>query len=297
MTSKEPNKLSQYTDPTGEFSNKDLALSGWYVRNKILLRKIIIGFLLTWIVVGGVYAVVILGAYLFSGFWKDRDARLQTMQGFQDYTAVQENYAARNLVIDSAKIFQIGETYDFVSVAQNPNVNFVARVKYKYVFENGETPVKVLTILPGKKIPLAVFGFTSEAYPVGARLVLEDTRWRKIDPHFIPNTTAYVADRFQFTLENVSIERNSPGGLVPPRIIFDIENDTAYSYYEGRFTVLLLSGGSVEGAIPLSIKDFRAGQKFPVDIRPAFDISGIDDIEVLPLMDVFDPSEFLPALK
>jgi len=297
MTSKPPNKLSQYTDPTGEFSNKDLALSGWYIRHKILLRKIVIGLLLTWIVVGGVYSLVILGTYLFSGFWRDRDARQQTLQGFQDYTVVQPEYAARNLVIDSIKIFQIGENYDFVTVVQNPNKNFAARVQYKYAFEGGETPTKVLTILPGKKIPLAIFGFESDAYPVGAQLVIEDSRWRKIDPHVISDTTAYVAARMNFFLDNVSIERNPLGGPVPPRVAFDIKNDTAYSYYEGRFTVLLLSGGSVEGAIPLSIKNFRAGENFPVDIRPVFDISGIDDIEVLPLMDVFDPNEFLPAFK
>jgi len=297
MTPKEPTKLSQYTDPTGEFSNKDLALSGWYIRNKILLRKILIGILLTWIVVGGIYSLVILGAYLFSGFWRDRDARLETLQGFQDYTAVQPTYAARALMIDNTKIFQVGETYDFVSVAQNSNENFVARVRYKYVFEGGETPTKVQTILPGKKVSLAILGFQSDAYPVGARLVMEETRWRKIDPHGIPDTTAYIAARMNFPLANVTIERSPLGAPLPPRVTFDIKNDTAYSYYEGRFMVLLLSGGSVEGAVPLSIKEFRAGQTFPVDIRPAFDISGIDDIEVLPLMDVFDQNEFLPALK
>lgn len=297
MAEKVPTKLSQYVDPTGEFSNKDMARSAWFVSHKILLRKILIGILLTWAIVAGIYALVILGAYLFSGYWTDRDTRIQTVQEFQNYTNSQAAYAAQALQINDTKVFQNGENYDFYSAAINPNLSFVARIKYKYVFEGGETPSKVLTIDPGKKIPLTVFGFQSANYPVAAKLVVEDTRWRKINAHQIADIKGYMATRSNFVIDAVSIEHNVAGGPVPPRITFDIQNNTAYSYYEGRFTLALLSGGTVEAIIPLSIKNFRAGENFPLDIRPAFDISGIDDIEVIPLMDVFDSSEFLPALK
>lgn len=295
MSTKPPSKLSQYIDPTGELSNKDLAFSGWFVRNRIALRKITIGVLLAWIVIGGLYSILVLGSYLFSGFWRDRDARLETLQGFENYSQIQQNYAAQNLLIDSVKIFQTGEMYDFVAVAQNPNQDFVARLKYKYVFDGGETPAKVVTVLPQKKFPLTIYGFESQIYPAGARLVIEDTRWRRIDPHVISSVESYVGTRLNFLVENVLIERNSIGGALPPRVTFDIKNDTAYSYYEARFALVLLSGGSIEGVIPVSIKNFRLGQTFPVDIRPVFDIGGIDDIELIPLMDVFDPNEFLPA--
>ena len=165
------------------------------------------------------------------------------------------------------------------------------------MFDGGETGSKVVSIDPGAKIPLTLYGFQSASYPAGAKLVVEDTRWRKIDAHVIPDIKGYMATRNNFGVENVVIEHNPAGGPVPPRITFDIQNNTAYSYYEGRFTLALLSGGTVEAIVPLSIKGFRAGQSFPLDIRPAFDISGVDDIEVFPLMDVFDNSEFLPALK
>ena len=144
---------------------------------------------------------------------------------------------------------------------------------------------------------MSIYGFQSPSYPAGAKLAVEDTRWRKIDSHQIPDVKGYIDIRMNFLVENIFIERSSPGATVPPRITFDIQNDTAYSYYEGRFALLLLSGGTVEGVMPLSIKDFRAGQNFPVDVRPVFDISGVDDIEVIPVMDVFDSSEFLPVPK
>ncbi len=297
MVEKVPTKLSQYVDPTGEFTNKDLARSTWFVTHRILLRKIVIGILLTWIVVAGLYSLVILGAYLFSGYWADRDIRIQTAKEFQNYTNSVSSYAAQPLQISGMKVFQTGENYDFYSLAVNPNLRFIARIKYNYVFEGGETPSKVVTVDPGKKIPLTVFGFPSASYPAGAKLQIQDTRWRKIDPHLIPDVKGYSMTRDNFLVDNVVIEHNLAGSVVPPRITFDIQNNTAYSYYEGRFTVLLLSGGSVEAIVPLSIKDFRAGQNFPLDIRPVFDISSIDDIEVIPLMDVFDNSEFLPALK
>ncbi len=295
MSAKPPSKLSQYTDPTGELSNKDLAFSGWFVRNKIFLRKITIGVLIGWIVIGGLYSIVMLGSYLFSGFWVDRENRLETVQGFENYTQIQQNYAAEKLLIDSVKIFQTGEMYDFVAMAQNPNPDFVARLRYKYVFEGGETPSKVVTVLPEKKFPLTLYGFESQIYPAGARLVIEDTRWRRIDPHVISNVESYIGSRLNFLVENIFIEKNGIGGPVPSRITFDIKNDTAYSYYEARFALVLLSGNSIEGVIPVSIKDFRSAQTFPVDIRPVFDIVGIDDIELIPVMDIFDQTEFLPV--
>lgn len=297
MSSKEPNKLSQYTDPTGEFSNVDLARSRWFVKNKILLRKLLIGVLLTWIVVAGLYSLVILGAYLFSGFWTDKQNRTETVQEFQNYADDVASYAAQPLQIENIKIFQTGENYDFYSLAVNPNQRFIARIKYKYVFEGGETPQKIVTLDPGKKIPLTIYGLQSNSYPAGARLVVEDTRWRKINPHQIPDVKNYMDLRLNFTIDNVMVEHNAAGGPVPPRITFDIRNNTAYSYYEGRFALLLRSGGDIGGVIPLSIKDFRAGENFPVDVRPVFDIGGIDDIEVVPLMDAFDSNEFLPVLK
>jgi len=297
MVEKVPTKLSQYVDPTGEFTNKDLARSTWFVTHRILLRKIVIGILLTWIVVAGLYSLVIVGAYLFSGYWADRDIRVRTVQEFQNYNNSVSSYAAQPLQISGMKVFQTGENYDFYSLAVNPNLHFIAKIRYNYVFEGGETPSKVVSIDPGKKIPLTVYGFSSASYPAGAKLQIQDTRWRKINPHVIPDVKGYSMARDNFLVENVTIEHNLAGSVVPPRITFDIQNNTAYSYYEGRFTVLLLSGGSVEAIVPLSIKDFRAGQNFPLDIRPVFDISSIDDIEVIPLMDVFDSSEFLPALK
>ena len=297
MAEKIPTKLSQYVDPTGEFTNKDMARSAWFVSHKILLRKILIGILLTWIVVAGIYALIILGAYLFSGYWTDRDIRIQTLEQFQDYSKSEAAYAAQALQINDTKVFQTGENYDFYALAVNQNSSFIARVKYKYVFEGGETPSKVVTLDPGKKIPLTVYGFQSANYPVGAKLVIEDTRWRKINPHSIADIKGYMATRSNFGIGALSIEHNVAGAAVPPRITFDIQNNTAYSYYEGRFALTLLGGGSVQAVIPLSIKNFRAGENFPLDIRPAFDISGIDDIEVIPLMDVFDSNEFLPALK
>lgn len=297
MAEKVPDKLSQYLDPTGEFTNKDLARSAWFVKNKILLRKIVIVVLLLWIGIAGLYSLIMLGAYLFSGFWNDRQSRLETVQEFQNYTLDASTYAAAPLQIDSIKIFQTGESYDFYSLAINPNLRFVARVKYKYVFEGGETPEKIVTIDPGKKIPLTVFGFQSNAYPATARLQIEETKWRKINSHQIADVKSYMDIRLNFSIDNLQIEHNAAGGPVPPRITFDIQNNSAYSYYEGRFALLLLSSGNVAGIQPLLIKDFRAGQTFPVDVRPAFDIGGIDDIEVVPLMEVFDSNEFLPVQK
>jgi hypothetical protein len=49
--------------------------------------------------------------------------------------------------------------------------------------------------------------------------------------------------------------------------------------------------------VPLSLKNFRAGDAVPVDIRPSFNISMVDDVEVIPLMDVFDNSEYLDVGK
>lgn len=297
MAEKEKSKISRYYDPTGEFTNKNLALGSWYVRNKVLLRKIVIGILIFWIAVGGSYSLYHLGEYLFSGYWRERDNRIANVQQFQNYTNLQPAYGAQNLQINDMKISEVSGKFDFFAQAFNPNKKFLARVSYKFAFDGGETPVRSVVIIPGKRIPLGFYGFESSIYPSGARLVVENTEWQKIDAHVIPDSAAYINPRLDFQVENLNFERQSQTEGVPPRITFDIINQSAYSYYEGRFAVLMISGSGVENIMPLSIKEFRAGNVYPIDLRPAFDISGVSDIELVPLMNVFDQNEFLSVLK
>lgn len=297
MAEKEKNKGSRYYDPTGELTNKNLALGSWYVRNKVLLRKIGVGILISWIAIGGVYSLYHWGEYLFSGYWKERDNRIANVQQFQNYTNLQPAYGAQNLQINDMRVSEVSGKFDFFAQAFNPNKKFLARVSYKFAFDGGETALRSVVIMPGKKIPLGLYGFESGVYPSGVRLVVENTDWQKIDAHVIPDIEAYINPRLDFQVENLNFERQSMTEGIPPRITFDIINQSAYSYYEGRFAVLMISGSGVENILPLSLKNFRSGDVFPIDLRPPFDISGVSDIELVPLMNVFDPNEFLSVLK
>jgi hypothetical protein len=295
MSKKEPSKLSQYQDPTGEFRNREFQLGFWYVKHKLLLRNIFIGVLTTWSVITIGIGLFVWGQYLFVGYWDDEDLLIEHITTFQNYSAVQPLYEARSLEFDSSKIFKSAEgRYDFFTPATNPNNNFLAHVDFHYVYGQVDTAVETLTLLPLSTQGLIVYGHESGQYPAQARMVIDAIRWERIDPHMIVDAGAYMQERVLFSIDNFSFTRpDTAGGSFTNELSFDIRNDSVYSFWEPTFQVLLKRGASVVGVIPFSEKEFRAGQSRTVKIYTFADVTKVDNIDVIPTVNVFERDVYI----
>ena len=69
---KTPDKFSRYVDPTGEFSNRELKLSVFYLKHKLLLQKIGKNVLIVWCVVSVGYSFGYWVYYFSFGYFEDQ---------------------------------------------------------------------------------------------------------------------------------------------------------------------------------------------------------------------------------
>ena len=174
MEEKIKSKLSRYTDPTGEFSNRSLKLAEWYLKHKLLLQKIGKYILVAWCVVTVGYGFGYLGYYFSYGYFQDQKMASQSVALFQNYAKLQPMYGAKDLVVKDVDVYNsVSDLYDFVARVENPNERWVAKVTYKFAFSGGETSLATTVIPPQSARPIAFFGAAAGSYPVGARMVLK----------------------------------------------------------------------------------------------------------------------------
>ncbi len=295
MSKKEPSKLSQYVDPSGDFSTSEFKLGYWYVTHKLLLRRILIGILTAWSVVTIGIGLVVWGQYLFVGYWDDEDLLSAHLTSFQNYAAVQPAYEAQTLAFDRSAVFQSADgRYDFYTPVTNPNDDFIAYVDFRYVAAQDETALATATILPRATQSLTLYGHPTPTYPSQARLIVEDVRWQRVNPNAIPDAAAFMQPRLAFRVSDFTFTRpNSGEGNLSTRIAFQLTNDSVYSYWEPVFQVLLQRGNTTVGVLPLSVEEFRAKEVRDIEIYTFAELTQVDSIEVVPLVNVFDSNTYI----
>lgn len=293
-----PPKKSQferYQDPTGEFTNRDLKLGSWYVRHKIFLRNLLIGTLVSWCVVTLGYSLIILGEYLFFGVWNDRDQRIAQTVQFSENAVLQPMYQATPLSFGSVRILAGGPgRYDFVLPVQNSNSRYLAHVTYSFTYAGGRTVTSTAQVLPGERQLLTALGVERTGRPSGVQFVLGGIAWQRVNPHVIADVQGYIDQRLAFTVENTEI-----GGGANPELAnsvrFEVVNDSVHNYWSGDFFVEILRGETPVAVLPLSIPEFRAGERRSIDLRPLSDVQDASRVELTPRIDVFNQSVYIPV--
>ncbi|MFA5813762.1 MAG: hypothetical protein WC862_04620, partial [Patescibacteria group bacterium] len=186
-----------------------------------------------------------------------------------------------------------GDRYDFVAEATNPNKRWIAKIRYKFIYNGGETEEKETLFMPGASQPITALGQESTIFPTRVRLEVIEVSWKRINPHTIYDAVSYVDDRSKFEVDEFSYTSASKAGLFANRLEFILMNNSAYGYWQANFYIMLYEGGQLAGIVPLALDQFRAGDVRKVDLR-IFDSSAIvTSIKAIPAIDIFDASEFM----
>jgi hypothetical protein len=288
-------KASEYQAAGGDtLSYQALKFATWYVGHKNLLKKIGVGLLIFWCVVSVAYSGLRWAEYYIFGYWDDLEMVERQVAEVQNYEALRPLYAAQDLRFDRVQTFSApGDKYDFVTMVQNPNERWLARVSFKYTFSGDETEVRNALLLPGASGVFAVLGHETTAFPRQVSLQVVDIDWDKIDAHQIQNVPAYVNERSMFSLGSVQFTRANRGGLPTSRLQFFLTNDSAYSFWQPLFYVLLLNGTRTEGVVTVTLDNFLSGEERAVDLRFLDTSLSISDVRVIPAVNVFEKSVFI----
>lgn len=290
-------KLSRYVDPTGEFTNRDLALGEWYIRHRVMLREIVVGILITIIVIFGGFSVYQLGDYALFGYSRDEKLRVDLTRTTVALKAIHASQAPTPLEIASVDVYPgVSGKYDLVALAKNTNERWIALVTYRFTFDQGETGVYRSLILPGESLPLSALGTPANSIPDTVALTIKSVDWRRLDEHRYPKVLSYIAERKQFSISDFSFHAiDAQAGTVANQISFTLKNDSAYGYTQGSFYALLKNGDSVVGVKRFFVDSFRAGEERMIDLTSFADGLSVNDLEIIADIDIFTADSYLPV--
>ena len=288
-------RLGQYTDPTGELPNQTLRMGEWYVSHRKRLRRIGITLLIVWCVFtisAGIYGW---GKYAVVGYYADQQMAEVLTRTTINYEALHATTGAQSLRISSPQLFQgTPGKYDFMVRVKNPNQRWLAWIEYKFVYVGGETQTRLAFVLPGAERLVAELGTTANSYPVDAQLVLTNSVWKNINPHAVSDVENFISSRLQFPVTEVQFTPASLAlGLASNQVTFSLTNASPYSYWSPEFYVELLQGSETVGVLPLQFDRFRSGEKRTVDLRSLISGLSVTDVQVYPIVNVFDKNVYI----
>lgn len=290
----EEKKLSRFTASEESFGYREFRFASWYVSHRILLGKIGAGALIFFCVLTIGYSLWGWGSYFFAGYFEDRALYANQPYEFINYTALKPRYAAQPLSVVRPRVFDEGNNrYDMFTEVRNPNDNWLALVLYRYQFGGEVSETAAMTILPNQLQILPALGIDRPVYPVGTELQILQTRWRRVDPHTIADTTLYVDDRINFRFDNVVFARRTGTTALSDSLTFTLTNNTSFSFWQPEFHVILFQGSEVVGVRTVTVEQFMAGEAREIDLRFSGDPVNITAIDIVPNINIFDASVFM----
>lgn len=288
-------KFTSYTDPSGEFTTSQLALSLWYVRHKPeLYRFAKIGLVIASIALWG-YSIWAWGNYIFYTLRRTPDVN-RSLAVFPDYSLLAANLAPQAIKIQGVEVFQGGvDKYDVVASLFNPNDRFSVEFDYYFVVEGAQTSRERTFLLPGEERPAASLGIASSNSSFGSPAIrFENVRWQRIDNKKFPSPRRFQEERIQFTTSKVQFSRAEEAlGPTAHRVAFDLTNNSAYGYRSLNFYVGLYLQESLVGVMPLNVSNLRSLETRNIDLRSFAPNLNITDVRLFPIINVYDPEVYL----
>lgn len=288
--------VDRYTDPTQEFGAKEFKWAMWYVKNKVLLYKIAVGGLAGMSAVLWVYSLLAWGNYLIFGIFSDQKL-YQELTSFYNYGAINSNYAPQGLQVVATNIFQGGvKKYDLVSEVINPNPRFYVGFDYYFTVDGVKTPVQKAFLFPKQDSIIASLGLSSDSYPGGVEIMIENLNWKRITAHRIKDIEQWQNDRLRFEASGLVFTPAQPGSTDAPSaniIQFSLANESSFSYSEPKFIVGLFQGPTLVGVLPLELDKLKSQQTKKIDLRSFVPTLEVTEVKMYPLIDIYDSSVYL----
>lgn len=291
-------RLDRYVDPTGEFTNRDLRFAEWFVKHKILLRQILVGFLFTISLVFGGFSLYKIIEYTFYGYRLGEAQRANLTRVGVALKNVKTETSAKPLAIESAAQFVSSPgKYDFLAMVENPNDRWVAHVYYNFAWATGESEVTDFWLWPQTKNPLTVIGYAGEAVPE-ARLTIKKIDWYRLDNHTYPDPNQFLTDRLDMSVEDVTFSPANPTlGLSISQTKFTLRNNTAFGYWQAPLVAVLKKGDITVGVKKFVIDELQPESANPVELTSLVETLDLDTVQVYPNLDLLNSEIYLPFKK
>lgn len=278
-----------------EVSDRQLNFSLWFIRHQ---ARLWMGVLVILLVVGAStlgYSLFKFGHYLIFGLGEDQ--RLQFELSSSPNPSFDRQNFFDNFYYSPVTVIAFdSEKSDLVASVGNENSRSVARFNYRFEYNGERLDGGESFVLPGETKYLI-----SLAQPLsslaGVELIIEDLRFQNLSPRLIPDWQQYRLDRLDFLIEKPTFVPGSTNPLSErvnlSEVRFNISNQTAYGYRNVPLLIVLKRQGETVGVNRHYLSDFYSGQSRAVTLVWPGRLTAVDQIEVLPDLDIFDENVYL----
>ncbi len=272
--------------------------SVWWVEHRAQLKKI---GLIVWGVIDALLLLfsvwVFTDSFLISYWAENRAVAIMAVVGQSDLHAFTRAHAAKDVSLGSVDTFALSDDrYDFYVPITNPNPNFYAEFSYVFTTADGETDEQQGFLLPGdENKPLLALAYHSTTRPTNVNVDFRNFRWHRVDQHLIPDYTAWAQERFAFDITNVNFTSDIQfDSQKIGRVTFTVSNPRPYSFWEPAFYLVLERGTSVVGVTRTTLDRFETGDTRDVSVDWFGALPAVTKVEVIPEVNLFDLSVFMP---
>ncbi len=287
--------FNKYEDPTGMFSNRQLRFSTWYVKNRFLLYRILVGVLIFISASTLIYSFLRI-AWIFIVEAPRDEQVFKQMAQFEDYDRLNRALIPQPLLLGETKAFAAGvEKYDVMVEITNQNTKHIAYFEYYFAINGTTTSPKSGFLLPQETKLFVNFGLSDSS---GANLVIGNISFRRINAHLYSDPMSYILARNLFSVDNFEFKSVlHPEGANANIIKFDLTNDSPFSYYDPRFMVEFRNGGATVGVAEINLEKFASLEKRTVDLRSFAENLFVDEIIIYPFINYFEYSEYFEPVR
>lgn len=244
-----------------------------------------------------IFFIVTIIGYIISGSFSDiRTAGMVFGANVQNFHAISTAEDAQPLSLGSVKILQgTPSSIDFFTTVNNPNDDWYAT--FTYTFSSGSlvSHEEKGFVLPGEKAYILALGVKSEQKPSSGTVALDNIVWHRVDRHIAPDIVAWTEDHANFVIEDATYVADVAfADSTIGRTTFTVTNATPFAYWTVPFQVILERAGAIVGVSQAIVSEFESGEAQIVDVRWYDALPATATVTVLPSVNYFDTSVYMP---
>ncbi|MFH1145345.1 MAG: hypothetical protein V1707_00050 [bacterium] len=266
-----------------ELSDRQLSFGYWWLTHKEQIGKytrITVFWLVIWWLVMEVILVV--RYFYYQQALQIQQAQELSQGGLSSDVRTVKPAVALQLGPSAAKRLITGQ-FDMWASINNSNTSWWAEVSYEFTVGGQSKGIKTTTVMPGQEKFLWQGGVAGSGQGVSVKLV--NTVWHRVKEGERWPINVKISSP---TVEPVAGEQVT--GIRGAITKFTVTNLSAYGFWEMPIQIVAKRGGQVVGVRETVVKDWMANEEKEVVIVWPLDLSGVSDLMVQVVGNVFDDS-------
>lgn len=280
------------------FTEGELQFASFWVRHKVIIRKVIYGVLI------GINAIVWgYSLWVFVDYYAlsyPRESRITQDIAENQFIAQQlQGNKPRAVQTHSVSVFQGTDgRLDMIAPVENPNEQWYAEFNYRFNVSGEQTPLRSGFVLPKQSSFLGEFGFKPErAGGRAAALTVNNIQWKRVNPEVVgADYDEWLGNRDAFEIRDLAFQTNVGAGAERvSRTSFIFANPTAYGYWNVGLYIILYRGGTPIASNYVTLSEVKPGDSRPVNVDWYESIPAVTETLVVPVVNFLDDSVYLPT--